>query len=178
MTDPHIHLRKLLVGALLLLWCMGNLSDAMGYSEQMMPRVSEDRSRKNGPAGDTGSGRGWTKSIQDPPPLGLAYTADEMKDRMRRIPTPSAGPVEQKRTTRRPLGAIKRETADFVTANCPDLRLTLVQLLRKVNALKKRENSMFSGLSDAEKEELAEANEKLTALMTVLKARCSAPDSD
>ena len=143
-----------------------------------MPRVSEAHSCKNGLIGNTYSARGWAKSIQDPAPLRLAYTADELKDRMRRIPAPPAVPSEQKLVSRRPLGAIKRETEDFVTASCPDLRLTLVQLLRKVNALKKRENSVFSGLSDAEKEELADANQKLTTLMAVLKARCSTPDSD
>jgi hypothetical protein len=51
-------------------------------------------------------------------------------------------------------------------------------LLRKVNALKKREHSLFSGLTETEKQELDEANQKLTAVRTVLNARCSALTSE
>jgi hypothetical protein len=163
MTDPHIHLRKLFVGAMLLLWFIGEIR---------LGPVSV------GQASCLSDGLEARPTKTYPPPLRLAYTADELKDRMRKIPTPSAVPAGEKTGIRRSLGAVRGGTGDYLTANCPDLRLTLVQLLRKVNALKKREHSMFSGLSDAEKEELAEANEKLTALMTVLKARCSAPDSD
>lgn len=178
MTDPRNDLYKPLIGVMLLLWCMGSVSEAVGYSEHMVPRMCETGPSMYGPARDAVFARGWAESNQDPPSLGLAYTADELKDRIRKTPTPSAVPGEEKSAPRRSLGPVKGGTGDFVTANCPDLRLTLVQLLRKVNALRKRENSAFSGLSDTEKQELAEANEKLTALMTVLKARCSAPDSE
>jgi len=78
----------------------------------------------------------------------------------------------------RPPGAIKGAEGDQITASCADLTLTLVQLLRKVNALKKREHSSFSGLSETEKKELDEANQKLTEVRTLLKARCSVPGSE
>ncbi len=178
MTDPRLNLCKPLIGAMLLLWCMGSVSGAADLLDHLMPRIGEAYPCKNRHASDVGPAHGWAGSNQDPPPRGLAYTADELRDRIRRIPATPAATPEAKLAPRRSLGAVKGGAEDYVTANCADLRLTLVQLLRKVNALKKRENSVFSGLSETEKQELAELNEKLSALMTVLRARCSAPNSE
>jgi hypothetical protein len=177
MTDPRIHLCKPLIGAILLLWCVGSLSAAVGHTEHLVPSTCDACPHKYGLARSEGFARRSPDSHRDPTPFSLAYTADELRDRIRRIPAPSAVPPQGRAVHRRSLGAVKG-TEDYVTANCPDLRLILVQLLRRVNALKKRENSAFSGLSETEKQELDEANQKLAALMTVLKARCSTPDSE
>jgi hypothetical protein len=177
MTDPRIHLCKPLIGAMLLLWSMGSVSVEVCHSEQVVQRMYNAHPCKRGPVRSAGAPCGRADSNRDPLSYGLAYTADELRDRIRRIPSPSAVPSREKAAPRRSLGAVKG-TEDYITATCSDLRLILVQLLRRVNALKKRENSTFSGLSETEKQELEEANHKLTALMTVLKARCSAPGSD
>jgi hypothetical protein len=177
MTDPRIHLCKPLIGAMLLLWSMGSVSAEVCHSEQMVQPMYNAHPCKRDPVRSASSPWGRADSNRDPLSFRLAYTADELRDRIRRIPPPSAVPSQEKAAPPRSLGAVK-ETEDYVTATCPDLRLILVQLLRRVNALKKRENSAFSGLSETEKQELEEANHKLTALMTVLKARCTAPGSN
>ncbi len=49
----------------------------------------------------------------------------------------------------------------------------LLQLLRKTAALKRREKSLFSELTTAEKTELQEANRELQIVKSELKKRCS-----
>jgi hypothetical protein len=176
MTDRRIHRWKPLIVVTLFLWCMESVPGAVGHSGGMEQKTTEIGSKA--PGGDMGAFHGWPRAVQDPPQPRLTYSADELRDRIRRVPTAPHSRSGEKQQPPRTLGAIKSRTGDPVTGSCADLRLTLVQLLRKVNALKKREHSLFSGLTDTEKQELDEANQKLTAVRTVLNARCSALTSE
>ena len=176
MTYRRIRRCKLLIGMMFLLWCMGGVPGAVSHSSRPEQKALESAceallSNIEAPCGPAEPGQG-------PLSTGLAYTAEELRDRIRRVPPPSVSPPEVKPPLSRPPGAIKGAEGDQITASCADLTLTLVQLLRKVNALKKREHSSFSGLSETEKKELDEANQKLTEVRTLLKARCSVPGSE
>jgi hypothetical protein len=176
MKDRRIHLWKPLIVITLFLWCMEIVPGAVGYSGGIEQKTTEIGSKA--PGGDTGALHGWPPAVQDPPRPRLTYSADELRDRIRRAPMAPDSRSGERQQPPRTLGAIKSRAGDQVTGSCADLRLTLVQLLRKVNALKKREHSLFSRLTDAEKHELEEANQKLTAVRTVLNTRCSALTSE
>jgi hypothetical protein len=176
MTDRRIHRWKPLIVVTLFLWCMESLPGAIGHSGGMEQEVPEIGGQA--PGGNAGALHGWPPAVQDPPRPRLTYSSDELRDRIRRAPIAPDSRSGEKQQPPRTLGAIKSRAGDPVTGSCADLRLTLVQLLRKVNALKKREHSLFSGLTDTEKQELDEANQKLTAVRTVLNARCSALTSE
>lgn len=176
MTDSRIHLWKPLIVVPFLLWIMGSLAGDLCHSGELAEkdpklggavRVGIIGPRQRPPAKNKSSF--WTP---------LAYTAEELRDRMRKAPTPPGGRPDVKRLVPRALGATKGGPGDQLTASCADLRLTLVQLLRKVNGLKKREHSLFSALTEPEKQELDEANQNLTAVRTLLNARCLAPSSE
>ena len=158
---------------MLFLWFTAGSSGAVDRLDGMelsVPRLTGGKLL----ADEDASRKGELSYVQ-PPRIRLAYTAEELKDRVRRIPPPSDTRSENKRLPPGPPVAIRGEEQDFVTASCADLTMRLVHLLRKVNALKKREKSLFSGLTEVEKLELEEANQQLSAVKTVLKARCSAP---
>ncbi|MGO9569878.1 MAG: hypothetical protein ACLP5H_20295 [Desulfomonilaceae bacterium] len=176
MTDRCIHCWKPLIVATLLLWCMESVPGAASHSDGMEQKFLELGTQA--PRGSAAAQDGCPAATQDPPLTRLAYSADELKDRIRRAPIAPDSRSGEKQEPPRTLRAIKGRTGDYVTASCADLRMTLVQLLRKVNALKKREHSLFSGLSETEKQELDEANQKLTEVSTVLNARCSALSSE
>jgi hypothetical protein len=176
MTDSRIHRWKPLIVVTLILWCMESVPGAVGHSDGMKQDASESGYQALG--GSTGAPHGWPPALQDPPQRRLSYSADELRDRIRRAPIASDSRSSEKQQPPRTLRAIKARAGDHVTGTCADLRMTLVQLLRKVNALKKREHSLFSGLTETEKQELDEANQKLTAVRTMLNARCSALSSE
>jgi hypothetical protein len=73
------------------------------------------------------------------------------------------------------LGPIKSEEGEHATKNCGDLRKRLVVLVRIVHTLRRRESSLLSELTIAEKKELAESSEELKSVREALKTRCSAP---
>ncbi len=176
MTSRRICLCKPLIGVTFLLWCMGGVPGAVTHSARPEQRSLE--SACEALLSNTEAPRGPAEPGQGPLSTGLAYTAEELRDRIRRVPPPSASPPEVKPPLSRPPGIIKGAEGDHITASCADLTLTLVQLLQKVNALKKREHSLSYALSETEKKELDEANQKLTEVRTLLKARCSAPGSE
>lgn len=175
MKDRRIHRWKPLIVVTFFLWCMESVPGAVGHSGGMEQKVTEIGTIA---PGNTGALHGRPPAIQDPPRPRLTYSADELRDRIRRAPIAPDRRSGEKQQPPRTLGALKSRAGDEVTGSCADLRLTLVQLLRKVNAFKKREHSLFSGLTDTEKQELDEANQKLTAVRTVLNARCSALTSE
>ena len=176
MTDRRIHRWKPLIVVTLFLWCMDGVTGAVGHSGGMEQNTTEIGSKV--PGSNTSVRHGWPPAVQDAPRPRLTYSADELRDRIRRAPIVPDSRSGEKQQPPRTLGAIKSRAGDQVTGSCADLRLTLVQLLRTVNALKKREHSLFSGLTETEKQELDEANQKLTAVRTVLNARCSALTSE
>jgi len=176
MTDRRSHICRPSIVAMLLLGCLGSWSELVGCSGGIEPPPPEIIIGSL--IGNTWALRGRPAPDQAAPGSRLAYTADELRDRLRRTPAPSDGRTVDRQQPSRTLGVIKGTEGDYVTANCADLTLTLVKLLRKFNSLKKREHSLFSGLTDSEKQELEETNQKLTAVRTVLKARCSTPSAE
>jgi hypothetical protein len=176
MTNRRIHRWKPLIVVTLFLWCMESVTGAVGRSVGMEQKAPVIESKA--PAEGTDALDRRPPSIQGPPRPGLTYSADELRDRIRRAPTATDSRPGEKQQPPRTLGAIRSRVGDHVTGSCADLRMTLVQLLRKVNALKKREHSLFSGLTETEKQELDEANQRLTEVRTVLNARCTALSSE
>ncbi len=71
------------------------------------------------------------------------------------------------------LSSIKSDEEKYATKSCGDLRRMLVQLIRKINSLKRREASLFSDLNPLERSELRDANEELALVKSILKARCA-----
>jgi hypothetical protein len=176
MTNRRIHRWKPLIVVTFLLWGVECVPSAVGHSGGMEQQAPEIGSKTL--VGSSAERHGWPRAIQNPPRPHLTYTVDELRDRIRRAPIAPSSRSGDKQQPSRTFSAIKSGEGDHVTGNCADLRLTLVQLLRKVNALKKREYSLFSGLTETEKQELDEANQKLTAVRTVLNARCTALTSE
>jgi hypothetical protein len=172
MTNRRIHRCKHLIVVTFFLWCMESVPAAVGRSGGMEQEAHVIESKV--PAESTEVLDERLPAIQDPTRARLTYSSDELRDRIRRTPAAPDSRSGKKQQPPSTLGAIKSRAGDEITGSCADLRMSLVQLLRKVNALKKREHSLFSGLTEAEKQELDDANQRLTAVRTMLNARCTA----
>ncbi len=75
------------------------------------------------------------------------------------------------------LDAVKSEVGDYATKSCDELRNLFLQLVQKTVALKRREGSLFSALTSAEKDELQEADREFKELKAAIKTRCAAHES-
>jgi len=72
------------------------------------------------------------------------------------------------------LDSVKSDESEYSTLGCDELRKVLFSLLQKTSALKRRQNSVFSGLSSAEKTELHEADQALKEVKAAIKTKCTA----
>jgi hypothetical protein len=70
------------------------------------------------------------------------------------------------------MSPVKTDSGEYVTKSCAELRIMLLQLLRKSKALKRREHSSFSELTPVEKAVLQECEREFRTVNTILKARC------
>jgi hypothetical protein len=70
------------------------------------------------------------------------------------------------------LGQAKSDEARYAGKSCVEMQRSLVKTLRKYIALKRREKSFFSELSETERTELIDLNEELRLLKMALKAKC------
>ena len=68
---------------------------------------------------------------------------------------------------------VKTDAGEYVTKSCAELRIMLVQLLRKSKSLKRREHSTFSQLTPGENTVLQESEREFRTVNTILKARCA-----
>jgi hypothetical protein len=75
------------------------------------------------------------------------------------------------------LDGVKSEVGDYATKSCEELRTLLLQLVQKTVALKRREGSLFSALTPAEKTELQEADLAFKELKAAIKSRCAAQET-
>ncbi len=66
----------------------------------------------------------------------------------------------------------KSDTGISSDMSCGELKQTLIRLLMRINALKRREHSMFSRLSAEEAEELESAVRETARVKTALRQRC------
>lgn len=73
------------------------------------------------------------------------------------------------------LNIVKSDEGQYATAKCGELRKRIVQLLQKVQSLRRRENSLLSEFTPADRRELREASQDLEAVKAALKARCPTP---
>lgn len=73
------------------------------------------------------------------------------------------------------LSPVKTETNEYMGKSCEELKALLVQVLRTTSPLKRRDKSMFSALSAAEKEMLEEADSQRKVILSVLKTKCMPP---
>lgn len=75
------------------------------------------------------------------------------------------------------LAPTKSEDGEHLTKSCGELRKRFVILVKSVHSLRRREGSMLSELTAAEKKELHEASEELKGVREALTSRCSAPSA-
>ncbi len=73
------------------------------------------------------------------------------------------------------LSTVRSEEGEYATKSCGDLRKRLVDLVKTVHSLRKRDNSRLSRLTPEEKREFRGASEQLKTVREALKSRCSAP---
>ena len=71
------------------------------------------------------------------------------------------------------LDSVKSDAGEYATLGCNELRKVLFQLLQKTNTLKRRQDSLFSALSPAEKTELQEAEQSLKEVQAAIKTKCA-----
>jgi hypothetical protein len=70
------------------------------------------------------------------------------------------------------MSGIKSDEEAISAKSCEDLKKMLVPLIRKVNSLKRRDKSVFSGLSLEEKSELSKAESELKIVKESLGKKC------
>jgi hypothetical protein len=75
------------------------------------------------------------------------------------------------------LDTVKSEAGDYATKSCDELRSLLLQLVQKTAAIKRREGSLFSALTPAERNELLEADRTFKELKTAIKSRCPSQEN-
>lgn len=99
----------------------------------------------------------------------------ELADQMLKLEKEIADCDQQKPQGTNPgLSVVKSDEGRYATAKCGELRKKLVQLLQKVQGLRRRENSLLSEFTPTDKRELREASQDIEAVQAALKARCPA----
>ncbi|MBI5250019.1 MAG: hypothetical protein HY912_11040 [Desulfomonile tiedjei] len=118
---------------------------------------------------------GKSRNQQDSLLLGaLNHKIDELISQIALLEEKMANCGESTEQTRiEGFSSVKSEEGKFATKNCGELRKTLVQLHRKVNSFKRRENSLLSDLTTAEKNELKDADQDLEKIRKILNSRCT-----
>lgn len=104
----------------------------------------------------------------------FSHKIDRLADEIRQAEEFHKCPKGAPATTSPGLSPIKTDAAAFVTESCGELRRFQVMLLIKINALRRRHQSVFSQLNSEEKDSLENAEEKLKNVRSALKARCPA----
>ena len=72
------------------------------------------------------------------------------------------------------LGPVQSEEGENATKTCGELRKKLMVLVKNLHHLRRRESSLLSQLTDAEKKELQETATELKTVREALRNRCSA----
>ena len=108
----------------------------------------------------------------------LNFKINELIQRTKELEQELAGCPEPKPATPpQGMSGIKSDDDVIPEKNCGDLKKMLVPLMRKVNSLKRREKSVFSGLSPEEKSELAKAENELKMVKESMGKRCGAAET-
>lgn len=77
------------------------------------------------------------------------------------------------RSMQQGLRETKSDNERYATKSCGELRSLVLPLLRKTQALKRKEKSLLAGPTPEEAAELAEASEQLSIIARILKTRCA-----
>ncbi|MGC8660069.1 MAG: hypothetical protein ACP5U1_13450 [Desulfomonilaceae bacterium] len=73
------------------------------------------------------------------------------------------------------ISSVKTQDTKFADLSCEDLKKRYIQLSRKFNSLARRQQSLLSELSPAQKAEYKEAEDSIKAVESELRKRCSPP---
>jgi len=104
----------------------------------------------------------------------LSFKIGELVDDARRLEKEVSACPEKSSSGGSPgLSAAKSEEHQYATMRCPELRERVILLLRKINSMKRRENSLFSRLTEEESAELEAARRQLKLVQEAIRARCS-----
>ncbi len=63
----------------------------------------------------------------------------------------------------------------YISKTCPELKKSLVPLIRKFNELKRREKGLFAEFTQKDREELSQTRQALDDIKQQLRQRCSEP---
>lgn len=97
----------------------------------------------------------------------------ELKEQVSKLERDIAGCDGKKSdATSQGLGVVKSDEGQYATARCGELRKKLLQLLQKVQGLRRRENSFLSEFTPDDKRELKDAEQDMEAVNAALKTRC------
>jgi hypothetical protein len=104
----------------------------------------------------------------------LNYKIKQLKEELRILEQEAADCSARSSTSmHQGLSATKSEQAQYATKSCAELRSLTLPLVRKVQALKRKEKSLLAGPTPEEEAELAEASEQLKVIAGILKTRCT-----
>ena len=67
----------------------------------------------------------------------------------------------------------KAEESKYAAKSCSELRSMMLRLVRKTQALMRKEKSLLAVLTQEEKDELADASEQLRIIGRILRTRCT-----
>lgn len=111
----------------------------------------------------------------------LNYKIDQIISQIATLEEKAANCGESQETAKvEGFSSVKSEEGQFATKSCGELRKMMVQVIRRVNALQRRENSLLSELTTSEKSELKDARQDLDKIRKILNTRCAVarpPDS-
>lgn len=108
----------------------------------------------------------------------LNFKINELITRTKELERELASCPEPRQATPPPgMSGMKSDEEVIAEKSCGDLKKMLVMLMRKVNSLKRREKSVFSGLSPEEKSELSKVESELKTVKENLGKRCGAAET-
>lgn len=106
----------------------------------------------------------------------LNYKIKQVKDELRILEQEAADCSAQRSESMRDgIRETKAEESRYAAKSCGELRSMILPLVRKTQALTRKEKSLLAGLTRDEKTELAEASEQLRAIGRILRTRCATP---
>lgn len=73
----------------------------------------------------------------------------------------------------RGVSATKSDEGKYATKSCDELKRALLPLTRRLNVLEKKQRSLFSELTSAERADLDSFTEEIKTIENILKTRCS-----
>lgn len=106
----------------------------------------------------------------------LNYKIKQIKDEIRILEQEAADcSARRSENMRDGIRETKAEESRYAAKSCGELRSMILPLVRKTQALTRKEKSLLAGLTRDEKTELAEASDQLRIISQILRTRCALP---